>query len=80
MTTQTIQEEWKLTVVDRCDACGSRAYVQVTGITGDLLFCSHHYNKIMDDPIGYQKMMGFMLEVLDERDQLIENKSKGDDY
>jgi hypothetical protein len=51
----------------------------VKGITGELLFCSHHYNKIMDNPIGYEKMMGFVLEVLDERDRLVENRLKEGD-
>jgi hypothetical protein len=38
-----------LTSFDRCDACGSRAYVQVGVATKDsdeqlhLLFCGHHY-------------------------------------
>ena len=65
--------------MDRCDSCGAQAYVMVKGITGELLFCSHHYNKIMDNPIGYEKMMGFVLEVLDERDRLIENRLKEGD-
>ena len=62
--------------MDRCDSCGAQAYVMVKGITGELLFCSHHYNKIMDNPIGYEKMMGFVLEVLDEREKLVENRLK----
>ena len=33
-----------LTLHDRCDRCGSAAYVRVTLSTAnDLLFCSHHY-------------------------------------
>lgn len=74
---QTIQE-WKLNATHRCDSCGSQAYVEVKGITGELLFCSHHYNKIMDNPIGYQKMMGFVLEVTDEREKLVENRLVGE--
>jgi hypothetical protein len=70
------KQEQVLTAMDRCDSCGAQAYVQVKGITGELLFCSHHYNKIMDNPVSYQKMMGFVLEVLDERDRLIENRLK----
>lgn len=71
-------QEWKLNATHRCDACGSQAYVEVKGITGELLFCSHHYNKIMDNPVGYQKMMGFVLEVTDERERLIENRLVGE--
>jgi hypothetical protein len=59
-----------LNATDRCDSCGAQAYVKVKGITGELLFCGHHYNAIVDDPIGYAKMMSFMLEILDERDTI----------
>lgn len=62
--------EYVLTANDRCDSCSAQAYVQVTGVTGDLLFCGHHYNKIMDNPIGYDKMMKFMYKVVDERHRL----------
>jgi hypothetical protein len=32
-----------LTVADRCDRCGARAYVRVTlPGGGELLFCAHH--------------------------------------
>jgi hypothetical protein len=54
--------------------------VKVSGISGELMFCGHHYNKIMNDEAGYKKMMSFALTVLDERDKLIENKAKGKDY
>jgi hypothetical protein len=71
--------EWVLTAQDRCDAgCGAQAYVKVTGVSGQLLFCSHHYNKIMDNPKGYEKMMAFAYEVTDERERLIENRTKED--
>ena len=72
-----INKEWKLTALDRCDRCGSQAYVQIVGSTGDLLFCAHHYNKIVNDPDSYTKMMSFMLAILDERDRLIENRLVG---
>lgn len=75
---QNIQpEEWKLNANDRCDRCSAQAYVMVKGATGDLLFCGHHYDKIMNNPEAYVKMMGFMLEVLDERERLIENRLIG---
>jgi hypothetical protein len=67
----SMQKTWTLTPLDRCDSCNAEALVKVTGVTGELLFCGHHYNKIMDDPIGYKKMMDFMFEVLDEREKLI---------
>jgi hypothetical protein len=74
------EEEYVLTAHDRCDSCSAQAYVMVKGAMGELLFCGHHYDKIMNNTEGYKKMMGFMLEVLDERDRLIENKAKGDSY
>lgn len=75
-----IQEEINkniLNVVDRCDRCGAQAFVMVKGSTGDLLFCGHHYDKIMNNPDAYTKMMSFMLEVVDERYKLIQNKLVG---
>lgn len=76
----TEQKEWILKAVDRCDSCGAQAYVQVKGSTGDLLFCGHHYDKIMNNPDAYTKMMAFMLQVVDERERLVENRSKGESH
>ena len=81
MTEETLElKEWQLKATDRCDSCNAEALVQVTGIDGSLMFCGHHYNKIMDNPEGYKKMMSFMISIIDERDKLIENKAKGKDY
>lgn len=71
------KKEWTLTANDRCDRCGAQAYVKIVGSTGELLFCSHHYNKIVNDPNAYTKMMAFMLIVVDERERLVENKLIG---
>jgi hypothetical protein len=49
------------------------------GLDGDLLFCAHHYNKIVDNAVGYDKIMKFAINIVDERDRLIENKLKGKD-
>jgi hypothetical protein len=77
MTETSVQvREWVLKATDRCDSCGAEALVQVTGLNGDLLFCGHHYNKIMNNPEGYKKMMSFTITLIDERDKLIENKAK----
>jgi hypothetical protein len=76
----TTTKEWVLKATDRCDSCAAEALVKVTGLTGDLMFCGHHYNKIMDNSEGYKKMMAFALTVVDERDKLIENRAKGDSY
>jgi len=66
-----------LKAIDRCDRCGAQAFVMIKGSTGDLLFCGHHYDKIMNNPDAYTKMMSFMLEVIDERHKLVENRLIG---
>jgi hypothetical protein len=63
-------KEWVLKATDRCDSCAAEALVQVIGLNGELLFCGHHYNKIMDNPVGYEKMMKFAITVTDERSKL----------
>jgi hypothetical protein len=68
--TETNTEEYLLTVNDRCDVCGGQAYVAVMGTSGELMFCAHHYNKIMDDPSGKQAMQSFAYETIDERNRL----------
>jgi hypothetical protein len=79
---QAEARERVLTLNDRCDAaaCGAGALVQVKGVTGELLFCGHHYNKIVNDPIGYEKIMAFGFEIIDERWSMEgENRLKSDD-
>ena len=71
------EKECLLKAIDRCDRCNAQAYVMVKGSTGDLLFCGHHYDKIMNNPDSYTKMMSFMLEVIDERYKLVENRLVG---
>ena len=79
MNTVANQHIWILDAKDRCDSCGAQAYVMVKGVSGELMFCSHDYEAIMNDPKGYSSMMAFMLEVLDERERLQENRLRGDD-
>jgi hypothetical protein len=80
MIDETKKIVWELGPTDRCDNCSAEALVRVKGVSGELYFCGHHYNKIMDNPAGYEKMMAFMYEVLDERDKLIQNKLKDENY
>jgi hypothetical protein len=80
VTEEVVAKEWTLKATDRCDSCAAEALVKITGLSGDLMFCGHHYNKIMDNPEGYKKMMSFALTVIDERDKLIQNKLKDKDY
>jgi hypothetical protein len=78
MNTMT-QKEWVLTALDRCDTanCSAQAYTMVKGVSGELYFCAHHYNKIMDNAVGYDNMMKFAYEIVDERERLIENRLVG---
>jgi len=71
-----IVEEVKylLSPLDRCDQCSAEALVLVKGVTGQLMFCGHHYNQ------NEEALSKFAYETIDERDKLIENKSKGKDY
>lgn len=64
---------WTLNANDRCDAkdCKAQAYVDVKGVTGNVLFCSHHYNKFNGD-----KLKSFAFEIIDERERLVENRTK----
>ena len=76
----TEPKEWVLNANDRCDSgCTAQAYVYVKGLDGDLLFCAHHYEKIMSNPAGYDKMISFAMEIIDEREKLVENRLKADD-
>jgi hypothetical protein len=34
-----------LTAQDRCDGCGSQAYVKVEALGSELLFCKHHWER-----------------------------------
>lgn len=72
---------WVLTANDRCDAsaCGAQAYVKATGVSGELLFCGHHYEKAISDAVGYDKMMKFAYAIVDERERLVQNRLQGED-
>jgi len=71
MTSNTIeQREWVLAVADRCDVCGAQALVQTIGTTGDLLFCAHHYEDILNNEKAQKTMNQFAYQVIDEREKL----------
>jgi hypothetical protein len=53
-----------MTAHDRCDRCGSQAYVHVALPTGVLMFCAHHYEQ-------YEaRLRPVAMSVTDERDRL----------
>lgn len=64
-------EERTLTAHDRCDQCGSQAYVVVEGVSGELMFCAHHYTKIMNNPSAKAAMESFAYKTLDRRDTVL---------
>jgi hypothetical protein len=73
-TEEKLEKEYVLKVADRCDQCSAQAYVLVKGVTGELMFCGHHFNQ------NEAALIKFAYEIVDERDKLIENKLKDEDY
>jgi hypothetical protein len=63
--------KYKLTALDRCDRCDAQAYVSASGVSGELLFCGHHYRKVEDS------IKEWAFKIIDERDKLIENRLTG---
>ena len=73
------QKEWTLTANDRCDAdCSAQAFVKVVGVSGELFFCSHHYNNISNNAMGYHNLEKFAYQIIDEREKLNENRLVGE--
>jgi hypothetical protein len=35
----------ELSLQDRCDSCKAQAFVLVKLVSGELIFCGHHFNK-----------------------------------
>lgn len=68
----TEDRKWTLNASHRCDVCGSQAYVQTIGATGDLLFCAHHYEGILNNEKAQKAMNQFAYQIIDERKQLEE--------
>lgn len=58
-------KERVLTLNDRCDggSCGAAALVKVVGVSGELYFCGHHYNKYENS----EGMKKFAFDIIDER-------------
>jgi NADH dehydrogenase FAD-containing subunit len=64
MVEEVKEETDQLNAHDRCDRCNSQAYVWVNGVTGDLLFCAHHFAK------NEEKLRAYAFEIVDERHKL----------
>ena len=63
--------KYVLTALDRCDRCLAQAWVKASGVNGELLFCSHHYNKVENT------IKEWAFEIVDERFRLEENRLQG---
>jgi len=61
--TETLTEPL-IKVADRCDKCGAQAFVLVKGVSGELLFCGHHFSKFEEN------LTKFAYEIVDERDRI----------
>lgn len=64
MLTDQTEKVRQLTAMDRCDSCNAQAFVWVNGVSGDLLFCGHHFTK------WESKIREFAFEVIDEREYI----------
>lgn len=64
MSTMVEEKVYVLSATDRCDRCGAEALAWVNLISGDLLFCGHHYADHED------ALKPFAIEVVDEREKL----------
>ena len=72
-----VSKKYILDANDRCDKCQAQALIRVKGLSGQLTFCNHHYEKIMNNPLSYQKMLQFGIEFIDEREKIIKTKPIG---
>jgi hypothetical protein len=66
MTVMTEEKSNILNATDRCDACQSQAYVWVNGVSGDLMFCRHHFLKYEE------KLREYAFEIVDETHKINE--------
>jgi len=69
---EQVDNRWTLDASYRCDSCGAQAYVQTLGVTGDLLFCAHHYEGILNNEKAQEAMTQFAYQIIDEREHLQE--------
>ena len=61
---ETVEPEFYLTALDRCDTCQAQAYYLVGFLVGELLFCRHHYLK------NETKLVKESFKVIDESARL----------
>ncbi|MGN6744155.1 MAG: DUF7455 domain-containing protein [Amnibacterium sp.] len=62
----SLESQFSLTALDRCDSCGAQAYIRVQLDSGELLFCAHHGKKYQE------KLSGIAQSWHDESSKLLE--------
>lgn len=67
----TEEKEYVLGPTTRCDQCSAEALVLVKGVTGELMFCKHHYEK------NEYALSKFAYETVDEREKIVQNRLIG---
>ena len=63
----SLEAQFSLTALDRCDSCGAQAYIRVELGNGELLFCSHHGKKYQE------KLSGIAQSWHDESSKLLQD-------
>jgi len=61
----TEEKQQTITTLNRCDRCNSQAWVIVKGINGELMFCSHHFNK------HEEKLYDWAYDIVDDREFMV---------
>lgn len=64
MSTMVKESTDVLSANDRCDRCNAQAFVWINGVSGDLLFCRHHYLLHED------KLREYAFDIIDETHKL----------
>jgi hypothetical protein len=63
----SLESQFSLTALDRCDSCGAQAYIRVELDSGELLFCAHHGKKYQE------KLATVASDWHDESDRLLQD-------
>lgn len=72
---EVIYEARQLNANDRCDQCVGQAYVLVAGMSGELFFCGHHFNKIEKNAEAIAKLQAFAYVISDQREQVSDKRA-----
>lgn len=70
----TETQPYVFTAHDRCDGCSAQAYVRVTLLTGELLFCGHHAY------VNREALAKVAITIEGNTDHLATNRAVGEDH